>query len=326
MRISIIIPIYNAEETIERCLDSFLAQTFTNYEVILVDDGSKDKSGEICKNYAKRDFHFSYYFKGNEGVSSARNEGLRQCKGEIIGFCDADDIVHPQLLEIVNKIFTINNYDLVIVGFVKMFESEVKDYRWSIIQDNLHTIDYSVREITKKVIADESIMGSVWNKYWRRELLENKNFELSLSYCEDMHFIINILSNNQEIKIKYVNEKLYAYIQNSRSVTFCYHKIFSDNGELRYVEALKRILNTYPLQTDEKKLIYSVMFKMATTVLLTFPEMNWREIKMIECYMKEYFRFYIITGEYSLNEKIKNIIKCISILLKRRLRLLINKE
>ena len=99
--ISIIIPVYNAERYLRQCLDSVVAQTYTNWECLLVDDGSKDGSGEICDEYAKKSSRFRVFHKENGGVSSARNTGIEESKGEWVYFCDADDYVYPKGIEII---------------------------------------------------------------------------------------------------------------------------------------------------------------------------------------------------------------------------------
>ncbi len=98
-KISIIVPVYNVEQYLPRCMDSILAQTFTDFEVLLVDDGSKDRSGAICDEYAAKDARIRVFHKPNGGVSSARNVGLDEAKGEWVNFVDADDIVSDDCLE-----------------------------------------------------------------------------------------------------------------------------------------------------------------------------------------------------------------------------------
>jgi len=97
-RYSIVIPVYNAEKYLYRCLESILQQTFSDYEIIIVDDGSTDASKEICSSYVN-DYRVFYYFQKNSGVSSARNKALREAKGEYILFVDADDYISANLLE-----------------------------------------------------------------------------------------------------------------------------------------------------------------------------------------------------------------------------------
>ena len=102
-KISVIVPVYNVEQYLPRCIDSILDQTFTDFELLLIDDGSKDKSGEICDNYAKKDSRIRVFHKENGGVSSARNLGLYNAKGKYIAFIDADDWVENEYLRIMYK-------------------------------------------------------------------------------------------------------------------------------------------------------------------------------------------------------------------------------
>ena len=99
LKISIIIPVYNSENTLRRCIDSVLNQTFTDFECLLIDDGSKDRSGEICDEYAQMDSRVRVFHKENGGVSSARNVGLDNARGEWITFCDSDDTVTAEWLQ-----------------------------------------------------------------------------------------------------------------------------------------------------------------------------------------------------------------------------------
>lgn len=110
--ISVIIPIYNAEKFLERCLSSILAQSYCNYEVIMVDDGSYDRSANICKKYVQADQRFVYEYKANGGVSSARNYGINICEGQYISFVDADDYVSPLFLERLYNVMQLTKSDV----------------------------------------------------------------------------------------------------------------------------------------------------------------------------------------------------------------------
>lgn len=103
--ISIIIPVYNSENAINRCIDSIMSQVFQDWELLLIDDGCTDKSGEICDEYASKDRRIRVFHKENGGVCSARNVGLDNAKGEWITFCDSDDFVYPNWLKIMLIIY-----------------------------------------------------------------------------------------------------------------------------------------------------------------------------------------------------------------------------
>lgn len=124
-KISVIVPVYNVEKYLRRCVDSILAQTFTDFELLLIDDGSKDKSGEICDEYAKTDNRVKVFHKENGGVSSARNLGLDNAKGEWICFCDADDWVLSEWLQAFSLLI-LGNEDIIFSGYISIY-NEIKN-------------------------------------------------------------------------------------------------------------------------------------------------------------------------------------------------------
>ena len=123
MKVSIIVPIYNVESALEYCLDSIQAQNYSDYEVIMINDGSTDKSPEIAKQYVERDNKFKLYTTPNRGLASARNEGLKYVTGDIISFVDSDDQIAPNYLSIVVKEFQQNSdIDLIHLSHAEVTE------------------------------------------------------------------------------------------------------------------------------------------------------------------------------------------------------------
>ena len=123
--ISIIIPVYKAEKYLHRCVDSVLAQTFTNFELILIDDGSPDNSGAICDEYAKQDGRVKVFHQKNQGVSVARNLGIEQAKGEWIAFIDSDDWVENTMYEEMYHTASLANADIAGCNFWEIFPTHV---------------------------------------------------------------------------------------------------------------------------------------------------------------------------------------------------------
>ena len=150
-KISVIIPVYNAEKYLERCVDSILAQTFTDFELLLIDDGSKDKSGEICDEYAKKDNRVKVFHKENGGVSSARQFGVEKAIGKYSIHVDCDDLVSEQMLEEMYRTAEKDGYDIVIANYFHNDEYIVEEYP----------------EETTQIIYDMlggKIRGVMWNK------------------------------------------------------------------------------------------------------------------------------------------------------------------
>lgn len=190
-RISIIIPVYNAEEYLDRCLESVLEQSFTSFEVILVDDGSTDSSPLICDRYSATDPRFRTVHKENGGVSSARNAGMDLAKGEYLMFLDSDDALLPDALEWMME--NVAGEDMILGGYATFIggvpEKEVLP---------LKTRSYRGGEMA--LFFDENIrkncemLDAPWAKMLRRKAIGNLRFCEDLSYAEDKLFVFNFFS------------------------------------------------------------------------------------------------------------------------------------
>ena len=148
-KISIIVPVYKVESYLSRCIDSILAQTYQNFELILIDDGSPDCCGEICDNYAKKDDRIIIIHKPNGGLSSARNVGLDLATGDYIGFVDSDDYISINMYSDMIKLLEVNGLDIIICTTFMVKGDKVKGYGG----DGRLTI-YDKKEILKKSLAD----------------------------------------------------------------------------------------------------------------------------------------------------------------------------
>lgn len=121
--LSIIIPVYNSEKYLKNCLDSIVAQTYSQWECLLIDDGSTDRSSEICKNYAEQDPRFKYLRKKNGGVADARNYGLERVQGEYVSFVDNDDLLHPMMYQYLIDSLENTNSEISCCNYIKDFRS-----------------------------------------------------------------------------------------------------------------------------------------------------------------------------------------------------------
>ena len=209
-KISIIVPVYNVEKYIRKCLDSILNQTFKDFELILVDDGSLDNSGKICDDYALKDNRIKVIHKKNGGLSSARNAGLDVAQGDYIGFVDSDDWIEPDMYEILyeNCIRTNADIGIVEINYGGILEKEDKNKRKI----------YSNKDLLKDLVynAGKDITWTAWNKLWRRDLIEDTRFKEGRIY-EDGLFLYT-LSNKIEKIIK-INYRAYNYRIDNESIT-----------------------------------------------------------------------------------------------------------
>lgn len=188
--ISIITPVYNAEQYLHRCIDSILAQSYTDFELLLIDDGSKDASGAICDEYAAKDTRVRVFHKENGGVSSARNIGLDNAQGEYITFCDADDYVTPDWLAAYGEAIA-KNVDLAIQGYYAIDGDNTVEKNFSSCQGD--TIEAKRQLITS--LMSQGMYGYLWVKLFRRAIIEEHaiRFDTQSTFREDEQFFSKCL-------------------------------------------------------------------------------------------------------------------------------------
>lgn len=207
--VSVIVPVYNGEKDLKRCIDSIVEQSYYNLQIILVDDGSRDSSGKICDEYAKKDKRIEVIHISNGGVSNARNIGLKRIKGEFIQFVDSDDYLEKEMIyEMLNKMdedtdwCVCRYYNIykskktISIEFDKKTEYDSKEYLLQIMQEPYHYY-----------------YGVLWNKLYKSEIIKKNalSFDINNKTAEDFLFNLEYLKKIQ--KIKYVNMPLYNYNQ-----------------------------------------------------------------------------------------------------------------
>jgi glycosyltransferase involved in cell wall biosynthesis len=213
-KISIIIPIYNAAEYLAECLDSVLAQTLADIEVICINDGSKDKSGAVLDEYARKDSRITAIHQENAGVSAARNAGLDNVTGQYILFVDSDDTVHPQLCEKVYHAARKDDADLVVL-FSDNLSSKKENIIKKVIQDhNRFSAENQPLYETDMLLL---YYCAVWGRLWNTSYLNEHHIRFPVGVCcEDL--VVNWHGMVYEPKISVVPEKLYNYRQNPASL------------------------------------------------------------------------------------------------------------
>lgn len=209
-KISIIIPVYKVEDYVERCIKCIQAQTYTDWEAIFVEDGSPDKSGEICDRYASEDERIKVVHKENAGVAAARNTGLANATGDYIAFIDSDDYAHPRYLEVLMDLLTENDADLSICGYELSMGSDVGDDK---PLGELEVMNSS--QAVAKIIENQQFC-SPWSKLYKKELFANITYPEGAIY-EDLGTAFEIFQAAD--KIVYQNIPLYYYFQVSESIT-----------------------------------------------------------------------------------------------------------
>lgn len=209
-RVSIIIPVYNAEKHIERCLESFLRQTYTDIEILLIDDGSSDKSKLICQKFVQRDERFKYYYQANAGVSAARNKGISLATGKYIGFCDSDDWVENDMYEILISLLEEYDADVSIVSCIAHKQNENPNYI-----DSEKTLILTPESAIKEMHMTRHYEGQLWNKLFKRELFQKIQLDENIKIFEDLLVLWSIFLKSNKIVYKDVHK--YHYIINDES-------------------------------------------------------------------------------------------------------------
>lgn len=211
-QISIIVPIYNVEKYLDKCVMSILGQTFKNFELILIDDGSQDSSGAICDSYLKKDSRIKVIHKKNGGLSSARNEGLKIAKSKYVAFIDSDDWIENNMYEKLYNIAEQNDADIVQCKYVKADDENVKKD----IQADGNINFISNIEALENLYNERYIETVVtWNKIYKRLLFENIQFPEGKIH-EDEFTVYKILYKAKKIAL--LDEGLYYYRQNPNSI------------------------------------------------------------------------------------------------------------
>lgn len=217
-KVSIIIPVYNVEQYLEKCLDSLISQTLKDIEIICINDGSTDNSLEVLNDYAKKDNRIKIISKENEGQGIARNLGIELAQGEFIGFVDPDDWVEPEMYEIMYNQAKKLSSQVVICDYKKYFEDDnkycdVNIFRKAVSLTKSKAVKFRQEENIDKNLLDGTLLISpayIWNTIFETDLLKNNDIKFSDLRCyEDVMFVLRtrVLAQN----ISYINKSFYYY-------------------------------------------------------------------------------------------------------------------
>lgn len=215
--ISIIIPIYNVEKYLSKCIDSIINQTYQKIEIILVDDGSPDSCPNICDAYALKDSRIKVIHKKNGGLSDARNEGIKIASGKYIGFVDSDDFINHNLYEVLYNNLISNDSDISICKFKKVIENEeINNINCDVINQKISVYNNleAINNLYNNDLNVETVVA--WNKLYKKELWNNINYPFGKLH-EDEFVIHKLLYFSN--KVVYSDMELYYYLQRESGIT-----------------------------------------------------------------------------------------------------------
>lgn len=310
--ISIIIPVYNCEKYISRCLRSIINQTYKNLQIIVVNDGSTDNTLNICEDIARNDSRIEIYSKENGGVSSARNLGLKKVKGDYISFVDADDFLEVNMFS--KMIYSLKDEDLIVCNFYIVDEKGNKENGKSI-----PNVILNKNETLIELLLNRLIIGALWNKLFKKSILENVEFNTSYTIGEDLLFEFFAINNSK--KIKFISDKLYNYYVNSNNVT-------STSNYKKWDQVIE-ICNIIRKSISDKELIQYMDIKEFKTYrliiekLLKSKKIKSDDINMLKIYFKnskKFLKVFLKNKSINVKEKIYTMI----LLIKARITIINN--
>ena len=259
--ISVVIPVYNVEKYLDRCLSSVTKQTYNNLEIILVDDGSKDNSGNLCEEWKKKDNRIIVAHKDNGGLSDARNYGLKIATGEYISFIDSDDFVDSRFIEILHDEIEKTGLLIAAVGLREFFEEDTT------VEDEYHpeyTETISREDAIRCILRVEKLYDYAWNKLYRRELFNDVEYPFGRK-MEDLGTTYKLF--NKVRSVSYNPCKLYYYFQRNDSILHVAGQKFYED---KYTLATER----YNALKAEKELCVDNAYFLFRAIIDCFPHLN----------------------------------------------------
>lgn len=307
--ISVIIPVYNVERYLERCVKSVMDQTYKNLEIILVDDGSPDNSGKMCDELSKLDDRIVVYHKENGGLSDARNYGVERAKGKYIGFVDSDDYIHENMYAHLYEVIKKEDADVSECGVTRVYKNFNRPHYMG--EDFCELLDS--KRYLEEYLKIDKVYGSVWCKLIKKEVAEKLSFPVGKIY-EDLFYNYGLIQ--LDIKIAITNKSYYYYYIRKGSITTeqfnrKHLSLLEILGKFRrYVEKNYPEFSNYAIVRE----VYGYLSILNQIIMLNDYKNN-QDYKNIKGYLKTNFKNVIKMKEapkslklglvaFSINEKL----------------------
>ena len=281
--ISVIVPIYNVEKYLARCVGSIVNQTYKNLEIILVDDGSPDRCPQMCDDYAEKDSRIKVVHKKNGGLSDARNAGMAVATGEYISFIDSDDYVSDDFFECLLDVMNKENSDIAECSVVKFYE----DNRFDEFSDDLSVKTYDTQDAMSALIAENQFHQHVWNKLYKTELVKDIPYAVG-KLNEDEFWTYQVFGRAN--KVSKLNKTMYYYFQRNSSIMGVGYNIRRLDALEGKANRQKYIENNFPdLSTQAKIDLYgSCMFAYQSVLKSMSGADKKKALELIRKYRKMY--------------------------------------
>lgn len=310
-KISVIVPVYNIEKYLNKCIDSILSQSFQNFELLLIDDGSKDSSGKICDEYANRDSRIRIYHVENGGVSKARNLGLEQAQGEWVCFVDSDDWIEDNYLSSFGCIESLPENAIVIQG-LEHISNQTGVSLWKIEYGN---IEFTENDL-KRGIAQHCLLhsGFPYAKLFSRVLIKERNikFDTGISFHEDHLFVFDYFLHVRMVRLSASIAYKYIYYGGNSSLSSKPHKYLESEYAYQSIsEKLSKLIEVFELDNCiYLKKIFHFVYQIRMEGLFFCYSLENRNVRL--AYLRE-IRGDIATmnSKYNPQSFVGKILKCL---------------
>lgn len=297
--ISIIVPIYNAEKYLQRCIGSIISQTYSNIEIILIDDGSIDNSPKICDDYSKKDLRIKVIHKSNDGVSVARNIGIELAQGKYITFIDSDDYIEKNHIEVLYKLCIECDSDISICGVIDKF------LNGKIVKTSKYKKCVNGKDAINLMLCKKKYFGwTCWAKMYKLDKIKHNKFMPNVNIAEDVEFLYRALKNSQKVNID-TSFLTYNYVRRKQSAI---HSGFNDDRkkEFEIYKSIKSDMEKFMLESQKN--IEAWYFKRVVFIMSLIKETS--QYKEELNILKKEINFRWLTNKnIKLKDKIKYIIK-----------------
>ena len=304
-KISIIVPVYNVEAYLEKCVESILKQTYTNLEILLVNDGSTDKSGELCDKLALRDHRIRVIHKENGGLSDARNRGIDEASSNLIGFIDSDDYIDEDMYETLYRQMVASKADLSMCGHYDVHhqipEKQVAEIKtWELMPE----------EAIKMVMEAKILSVTAVNKLYKKALFEQLRFRIG-KIAEDAFIMVDLI--HQCSKIVATNEKKYYYVHRENSITTQKFSLKFLNVIEAYEQNAKIISENYPDLYDVAIMRLNWAYFYVLDRLLVDNDFKDKVLEdRLISYLKKNKRSILMDGRFTRARKMSFLVLCLS--------------
>lgn len=294
-KVSVIIPVYNVEQYVEKSIQSVLNQSMKDIEIILVDDGSTDASGKICDRYGKKEEKIVVIHKENGGLSSARNVGVEAASGDYIGFVDSDDYIDSMMYETLYQMVERDSADVAVCGVYDVYKNGKVPQCVS-----QEAFVCNQEEMFGHILLGEKISGTVCNKLIRKDIAKELKFPIGKLF-EDAFYSALLVQKIKKVSV--TTEPMYFYVHRSDSITTCGYR----RKDLDVIEAFeidkKLVISHFPQLIDKAEFaLNSAYLRVLDKILLTKGYRKFPEYKIIKSYVKEHGK-EIVSSPYFRNSR-----------------------